>query len=415
MTEPRITVIIPTRERRETLEASIRTCVEQDYDNLEIIVSDNVSQDDTEAVARSFNDPRLKYIKTDRRLSMTGNFEFALGHVRPGYVSIIGDDDGFIPGALSVLGQWARATGTDAISWHAAAYYWPTHSLPASRGQLQIPVLDLDWNVSAKAALTAAKWSFLRWNYLPILYGGLVKLEVMNKLRQLTGAYLLSHIPDVYSAIAICSVIEKYIYTEYPFSTFGFSGKSNASSMHATVSTGIATDTDATAVFFKENTIAPHPYLPVGDMRLESAAMVDCLYRVKEAIFNGRLFVPDSMWLYRLVREARNFGEPLRSEMLSRLELLVRQHHREWLVHSLLALSSAKAKIQRSSGAAASSGAASEHMLSGGRLNIDAGKFSVADIYGACGLVAKLRPLPAEVPTFTEAGLGKLLKRRWAP
>jgi glycosyltransferase involved in cell wall biosynthesis len=412
MTEPSITVIIPTRERCETLKASIRTCVEQDYDNLEIIVSDNFSHDDTEAVARSFNDPRLKYIKTDRRLSMTDNFEFALSHVQSDYVSIIGDDDGFIPGALSVLGRWTLATAADAISWQAAAYYWPTHSLAASRDQLQIPVLDLNWNVSAKAALTAAKWSFLRWNYLPILYGGLVKFEVMNKLRQLTGAYLLSHIPDVYAAIAICSVINKYIYTEYPFSTFGFSGKSMASSMHATVSTGIATDADTTAVFFKENTIAPHPYLPVGDMRLESSAMVDCLYRVKDAIFDGRLFVPDSMWLYRLLREARGFGEPLRSEMLSRLELLVRQRHRRWLVHSLLALSAVKAKIQRRSSGAASSGAASERMLSGGRLSIDAAKFGVSDIYGACGLVAKLRPLPAGIPTFTEAGLRKLLKRR---
>ena len=64
--EPRITVIIPTRERCETLGASIRACVEQDYDNLEIIVSDNASQDDTESVVHSFRDSRLRYIKTDR-------------------------------------------------------------------------------------------------------------------------------------------------------------------------------------------------------------------------------------------------------------------------------------------------------------------------------------------------------------
>ena len=48
MINNKFTVIIPTRERAETLYYAIKTCVEQDYENLEIIVSDNASQDDTE-------------------------------------------------------------------------------------------------------------------------------------------------------------------------------------------------------------------------------------------------------------------------------------------------------------------------------------------------------------------------------
>jgi hypothetical protein len=58
ITEARTTVNILTRGRCETLGASIRTCVEQDYDNLKNILSDNARQDDTEAVVRSFSERR---------------------------------------------------------------------------------------------------------------------------------------------------------------------------------------------------------------------------------------------------------------------------------------------------------------------------------------------------------------------
>ena len=81
------TVVIPTRERCDTLEHSLRTCVTQDYDNLEILISDNFSQDRTREVVESFNDKRIRYINTGKRLSMTDNFEFALSHVKPeGYI-----------------------------------------------------------------------------------------------------------------------------------------------------------------------------------------------------------------------------------------------------------------------------------------------------------------------------------------
>jgi glycosyltransferase involved in cell wall biosynthesis len=64
MSEPEITVIIPTRERCDVLEESLQTVTAQNYDNLDIIVSDNFSTGDTEDVDRSANDARIKYINT---------------------------------------------------------------------------------------------------------------------------------------------------------------------------------------------------------------------------------------------------------------------------------------------------------------------------------------------------------------
>ena len=53
MVNQKFTVIIPTRERCEVLWACLKTVTAQEYENLEIIVSDNVSADATVDVVRS--------------------------------------------------------------------------------------------------------------------------------------------------------------------------------------------------------------------------------------------------------------------------------------------------------------------------------------------------------------------------
>jgi glycosyltransferase involved in cell wall biosynthesis len=98
---PKITVIVPTRERCDVLQHCLQTLTMQDYQHLEILVSDNFSADATKEVVASAGDPRIRYINTGRRLSMSHNWEFALSHVRDGWVTFIGDDDGLPPGAIA--------------------------------------------------------------------------------------------------------------------------------------------------------------------------------------------------------------------------------------------------------------------------------------------------------------------------
>ncbi|WP_348246142.1 glycosyltransferase family 2 protein, partial [Salmonella enterica] len=79
---------------------ALKTVTSQGYENLEILVSDNFSDDATEEITRQSNDPRIRYLNTGSRLSMTHNWEFALGHVTGDWVTIVGDDDGLLPGAI---------------------------------------------------------------------------------------------------------------------------------------------------------------------------------------------------------------------------------------------------------------------------------------------------------------------------
>ena len=109
----KFTVIIPTRERPDTLKWALKTCTTQDYDNFEVIVSDNFSQDETRRVVEDAKDPRVRYLNTGKRISMTANFEFGLSHATGDYVCFIGDDDGLLPNALAELAQLLTGSEID--------------------------------------------------------------------------------------------------------------------------------------------------------------------------------------------------------------------------------------------------------------------------------------------------------------
>ena len=68
----KISVIIPTYNRSQKLEKSIRSVLEQTYTDLEIIVVDDGSEDNTQEVVRSIQDRRIQYLKLDHNHGMKG-------------------------------------------------------------------------------------------------------------------------------------------------------------------------------------------------------------------------------------------------------------------------------------------------------------------------------------------------------
>ena len=91
----RVSIIIPTFNRANYVEDAISSALAQDYENLEIIVSDNASTDNTEQVVKLFlKNPKVKYFKNSENIGMVGNwhksvFERATGD----WFVILSDDD----------------------------------------------------------------------------------------------------------------------------------------------------------------------------------------------------------------------------------------------------------------------------------------------------------------------------------
>lgn len=62
----------------------------------------------------------LKYICPTSQLSMSHHWEFVLEHVSEGYVTILGDDDGFLPNSLEKVSKIILEQNAEAVSWKFA-------------------------------------------------------------------------------------------------------------------------------------------------------------------------------------------------------------------------------------------------------------------------------------------------------
>ena len=228
MTQPVLNIIIPTLKRPDTLRYTLRTVLNQQYDNYTIIVSDNFSNDETQELVSSFNDKRIKYINPGRRLSMSRHWEFALQHVTEGFVTILGDDDGMLPGALQKVASIIQKNKVDAVGWRFGNFNWK--GLPP---YFMIPMANYYRIVNAE---TETKKIFNGSTYdtiqFPSLYGGFIDIVIIKKIRdRFGGEFFHSRIPDFFSGAIIAATLAKYIRLEFPITI-------NATSKH---STGYAT------------------------------------------------------------------------------------------------------------------------------------------------------------------------------
>jgi glycosyltransferase involved in cell wall biosynthesis len=91
--KPLISVIIPTYNRPEYLKVAIASAVQQTYQNIEIIISDNCSTTNTQTIIESFSDTRIRYWRQSTNVGMFANQMHAFQMARGKYVASLHDDD----------------------------------------------------------------------------------------------------------------------------------------------------------------------------------------------------------------------------------------------------------------------------------------------------------------------------------
>ena len=159
---------------------------------------------------------------------MAEHWEFALSHVREGFVTILGDDDGLLPGAVRAARRLIIDHDVKAVTWQKIEYTWPNHIIPDFRNWLQIP---LGSNVELlKARDVAADVVGFRASYprLPCIYNSFVSTDLISAYREKNNnEFFGGASPDVYSAFAIASQVDSFAFCGRPLSINGGSGKSN--------------------------------------------------------------------------------------------------------------------------------------------------------------------------------------------
>lgn len=292
----KFTVVVPTRERCDTLASTLKTCLAQDWDALEVLVADNDSKDATRDVVHGFRDPRVRYVNSGRRLSVARNWDFALSHVTDGFVTVVGDDDGLLPDALADLAGVLRRTGARALAWYKADYIWPSHPVPSYRDGLYVPLgRELAWCPSRPFMAGVARFR-VPYNHAPGVYNAVVDARVIAEVRARTGGtFIHSVTPDAYSGFAVLAALDGFLLSRRPFSVNGASGHSTGSS------SGLDQKNDPVKRFLQEIDLPLDPRVPIV-RGSPLSAVAEALYQVDARLFGRTLPLDRRGIIHKVVR-----------------------------------------------------------------------------------------------------------------
>jgi len=103
-----VSIVLVTYNRASRLRLSIQDILNQSFSDFELIICDDCSPDNTEAVCREFEarDSRIRYFRHAQNMQMPGNLNFGIAQAKFEYIAILHDGDRF---RKDLIEQWYNA------------------------------------------------------------------------------------------------------------------------------------------------------------------------------------------------------------------------------------------------------------------------------------------------------------------
>jgi hypothetical protein len=229
--QPFLTIVIPTKDRPDTLLSCLKSVLCSADPDIQVVVQDNACDPRTKAVVEQFTDRRLEYSRSPIRVSMRENFELGLKKARGQYLMFLGDDDAMTINAVSVLKQLVPLERPDFISWPATSYVWPSASqdkkgfIKLRRSKISGGYRRIDLAVT-RNAIASADMEFT--GTLGQVYCGCVSRALVERISSLQkGTYFTHVVPDFGSALTNLFEAEAGVFLKQPLSIAGRSAHSN--------------------------------------------------------------------------------------------------------------------------------------------------------------------------------------------
>lgn len=154
-----VSVVIPTYNRAYCIERAIRSVINQSYNNLEIIVVDDASTDNTKELVSRIQDRRIKYISHSQRLGASAARNTGIKMAKGDFVAFLDSDDEYLPQKIEKNLDFIKNTSWR-IGMVASLYY----------------VIEKDnIHISSEGYINLKR-------YIPLLSTWLIKKEVFSKI-----------------------------------------------------------------------------------------------------------------------------------------------------------------------------------------------------------------------------------------
>lgn len=181
---PVLTIGIPTRNRADYLKILLDSLCGQCDSRVEIVISDNASTDNTEAVVKEFQNKFhfIRYYRNEINIGPFGNFRKAYSLAEGQFTLLAGDDDEFIANSLHPLLQFLEENSDISIGF--LNYIFKKEVNPKEY-KLSNSMITCKENI-----LTTNKDTFVKWSGLHMTYMGSIIFST-DKLQRLKN-------PEIY-------------------------------------------------------------------------------------------------------------------------------------------------------------------------------------------------------------------------
>jgi glycosyltransferase involved in cell wall biosynthesis len=105
MTNPAVSIVLPTYDRASLIGRSIRSVLAQTYTDFELIVVDDGSLDDTADVVARFDDPRIAYLRLEQNRGAAAARNAGIRQAAAQFLAFQDSDDEWLPEKLKIQMQ----------------------------------------------------------------------------------------------------------------------------------------------------------------------------------------------------------------------------------------------------------------------------------------------------------------------
>jgi glycosyltransferase involved in cell wall biosynthesis len=213
----KVTVIIPTYNRAGILKAAVTSVLAQTFKDFELIVVDNYSSDDTEAVVNAFHDKRISYFKNQNNGLVSINRNFGIEKAQGECIALLDDDDLWLPEKLEKQIQLLDANKELGLVY-SDCYVIDDSVVPREK----------TYFARKKPARGAAFTRLLQDNFIPILTV-VIRQEALGNVGGFNPSYKIAQDYDLWLRIAQHYSID---FIDQPLGKYRVHGQSATSKNH---------------------------------------------------------------------------------------------------------------------------------------------------------------------------------------
>lgn len=294
-------IVIPTVKGREKyLYDAISSVLNQEYSEVEVVVSNNGADPAVKKCIDSFNSKRIVYAETSDQLAMAEHWEFAISHVNADFFTIIGDDDALTSSCIEYVLQALKLfPNALCITHRPAQYFWPDYIVEEHQNLYIMHGGNTGEIKEIQTKEIFEKVCEFREHYgsLPFLYHGFVSTNLVREIQKTEGRIFARIAPDVYSDLLLANYLKSFVSIDAPLTVGGQGAKSNGANVFKETKEG--------KIFFNNLPEFLEPKRPAASIYLQ---LFEYIEKIKKQDISTTISnINWSIFVFRCLLEAARF------------------------------------------------------------------------------------------------------------